>query len=104
MTRDQFKILFEAVLGQPIPKNILTSIQKAEKTRDRVIHGKIVLQQDQRDAIANVLSYADAINTFIYDLAKFKPFGKLQGYKGRAKPLDTKTSSLVLKGLGFPMS
>jgi len=104
MTREQFKTLFEAVFGQPLPKNIVAKIQNAEKIRDRVMHGKIVGQQDQRDAIANVLLYAEALNEFIYNLAKFKPFGKLQGYKGRLKPLDAKTSRLVLKGLGFPMS
>lgn len=104
MIREQFRNLFKAVFGQTLPKEIVDKIQNAEKIRDRVMHGKIVGQQDQRGAIANILFYAEALNGFIYNIAKFKPFGKLQGYKGRGKPLDAKTSRLVLKGLGFPVS
>lgn len=54
-----------------------------------------------RQAILDVLDYANEYNAFVKALAAFPPFGDLRGFHGRGDRLTPATTRLVLKGLGF---
>ena len=104
ITRDSFLDLFATVLGKPITPAIKAHLKFAEKTRDQVVHGKNVPDADLRKAIVEIIDYAKSFNTFVDGIAGFKPFGDLRGFKGRATPLEKKTTRWLLKGLGFTVS
>lgn len=102
LTRDGFKALFKNVFGKNLTNAVLTPLQDAEKIRDKVMHGKTVTAKQKREAIVQVLDYAEKHNAFVNNIASFKPFKKdLRGVKGRAKPLETSTTRWMLKGMGF---
>ena len=101
MTRSGFQERFEVVFGKPISAAIIANLADAENVRDKIMHGKSVLEREKREAIYKALTYAEELNGEVTALASFKPFGPLRGFKGRAKPLDKATSRWVLKGMGF---
>ncbi len=101
LTRDGFKNLYKNVFGHNVNKGTSEKIETAEKIRDKIIHGKTIPAKEQRTAIIDVLDYAEALNEDIYGIAGFKPFGSMQGFKGRADSLDTRTTKWVMRGLGF---
>jgi hypothetical protein len=103
MRRHEFREAFSTVFGRPVQKSIVTDWGKAEKVRDRVMHGKYVPEADKRMAVVAVLDYAEAFNSFVGRTAGFRPFGDLRGFKGRAEPLDKSTTRWLLKGMGFPL-
>lgn len=101
LTRDGFKDIFKNVFGSPLSKETIEKLEEAEKTRDRVIHGKSVPDNELREAIADVLEYAELLNNEVSGIAGFKPFGNMKGFKGRADSLDNRTTKWLMKGLGF---
>ncbi len=102
MTRQEFKNLYESIFRKPPKKNMITKIEIAEKFRDRILHGKKnVSEEDKRKAVVSILEYAEAFNAEVNTIAGFKPFGPLQGFRGNARPLDKSISRWVLKGIGF---
>lgn len=101
MSRGEFKSLFETIFGAPVPATQLAILESAEKTRDRVMHGKRVAVAEMRQAVVDVLRFATDFNAHVAGVAGFKPFGDLRGFKGRAKPLSRQTSRWVLRGMGF---
>lgn len=103
MTREGFRTLFATIYGKKLNATAQGYIEEAEAIRDRVMHGKSVSEQDKRLAISRVLHYAVKLNEQTYDIAGLKVFGRLQGYKGRLRPLDTSTSRWILKGVGLNM-
>jgi hypothetical protein len=104
LTREGFLELFNNVIGKPMPTPQVTKVQKAEKTRDKVVHGKQVSVAEIRDAIVGILEHAADLNAFILAEAGFMPFSDLRGFKGRASSLDKRTTRWLLKGLGFAIS
>ena len=101
MTRTEFRIRFEVVFGAAILASVISYIEQAENIRDKIMHGKNTLEREKREALYNVLTYAEDFNEEIFSLAGFRPFGNLVGFKGRAKSLDKNTTRWVLKGMGF---
>lgn len=101
LTRDGFKDLYKNVFGRTLPKATADLMTDAESSRDKVIHGKDVTDSELRGAIADVLAYAEAFNSEVNDVAGFKPLGDMRGFKGRAEPLDKRTSKWLMRGLGF---
>ena len=101
MTRKGFKDLYKAIFGKAIPSTIASKLDHAEETRDRILHGKTVTEADKRKAVYDILHYAKDFNDKVNAIAGFKPFGSLQGFKGRGQALDKATSRWVLKGMGF---
>ena len=104
MTRPEFKERFEVVFGASIPEVVLDPLTQAELIRDKIMHGKNTLEREKREAIYNVLNYAELFNDELFTLAGFRPFGSLKGFKGRARSLDRATTRWVLKGMGFNVS
>ena len=104
LTRDGFIDLYKNVFGHDLAKATRGKINKAEKVRDRVIHGKDVSDAEMREAIVDVFEYAEALNSDLSAAAGFKPFGDLRGFKGRGQPLDNSTTRWLLKGLGFAIA
>ena len=104
MTRGDFRDKFQTVFGKQIPDKITDALETAEDVRDRVMHGKSTREKDKRNAIAKVIDYAEALNTFVDSIASFSPFGDLRGFKGRARSLDKSTTRWLLKGMGFSLS
>ena len=103
MTRNGFRELYRKIFGQPLPDEIVESITRAEKIRDKILHGKGASDNDKRQAVMDVLNYAESYNEEIYRIAKFRPFGSMQGFKGRAKSHDRSTSRWILMGMGFSL-
>ena len=103
MTRKGFKEKFSVVIGKQIPEKISKGLENAEEVRDQVMHGKNPTVARMRDAVADVIKYADSLNEFVFECGGFRPFGALKGFKGRAKPLDKSTTRWVLKGMGFEL-
>jgi hypothetical protein len=99
--RQEFKNLFATVFGKRINQRLIPVLTRAEKVRDRVIHGKKVKDEDKREAILDLLDFAEGFNLQVKSLADFKPFGSLRGFKGSAKSLDKSTTRWVLKGMGL---
>ncbi len=104
LTRGGFLELFENVIGKPMPDAMVKKIQDAEKTRDKVVHGKQVSVAEMRNAVVDILEYAAELNAFVRAQAGFMPFSDLRGFKGRVASLDTRTTRWLMKGLGFAVS
>ncbi len=101
LTREGFKDLYKNVFGRALTSTTADLMADAESSRDKVIHGKTVTDNELRGAIADVLAYAEAFNSEVNVAAGFKPLGNMRGFKGRAEPLDTRTSKWLMRGLGF---
>ncbi|MEP7217339.1 MAG: hypothetical protein ABI876_00400 [Bacteroidota bacterium] len=101
MSREDFHAKFKTVFGEPLQSVIASKLEEAEKVRDNVLHGKNVLKPTIRKAIVDIVEFADDYNDFLYEKARFRPFGSLQGFKGRAAPLDKSTTRWLLKGIGL---
>ena len=89
--------------SEPVKTTLSTKLSRAEKVRDRVIHGKQVDDNEKREAVLDILEFAEGFNVYVSSLAGFKPFGSLRGFKGRATPLDKSTTRWILKGMGFKL-
>jgi hypothetical protein len=101
LTRDGFQSIYKNVFGHALGRDTNKKIAEAEKVRDKVIHGKNVPENELREAIADVLEYAELFNEDVSKAAGFKPFGSMKGFKGRAEPLDVRTTKWLMRGLGF---
>jgi hypothetical protein len=104
MTRENFKNLFRNVFGSPIIQGTLILLEQAESVRDKVMHGKDATYQEMRTAIYLTFDYATRLNALVFSIAGFKPFGRLQGFKGRGTSHNTTTTRWILKGIGLPLS
>ena len=109
MSRSDFRELYATIFPKSLSDATGDKIRNAEDTRDQILHGKGLLEgnkvseSDKRQAVVDVLNYAVAFNDEVSEVAGFRPFGPLQGFKGRAKSLDNATSHLILMGVGlFP--
>ncbi len=101
LTRPGFKDLFKNVFGKPLQAATAEKIADAEAIRDKVIHGKQVSDGELREAVADVLMYAEDFNAEVQALAAFNPLGDMRGFIGRAETLDKRTSKWLMRGLGF---
>ena len=101
LTPDGFKEIYKNVFGHAITSATSDKLKEAEKVRDKVIHGKSVTDNDLREAIADVLEYAELFNEEVNSVAGFKPFADMRGFKGRADSLDKRTTKWLMRGLGF---
>ncbi len=102
MTREGFRDQYRTVFDTDPPAAAQEDLRIAEKVRDSVMHGKPTSDGKLRNAIAEVLWYAEEINKQLTGKAGFKPFcSSLQGFSGSAKKLDKSTSRWILKGMGF---
>lgn len=101
MTRNRFRDLYKIIIDKEISDEAIKSATEAEKIRDRILHGKIVSDSDKRKAVVSILQYAELLNEQVFNDAGFRPFGSMQGFKGRAGSLDKSTSRWVLTGMGL---
>jgi hypothetical protein len=99
LTRQSFRELFKTVFGKPLDSQIINKIIEVEKIRDKTMHGKDVTDAEYRRAVVWIIEYAESFNDFVYNLAGFKPFGDLSGFKGRKVPLDKSTTKWLLMGM-----
>lgn len=99
LTRQGFKDLFFNVFGEhPAGQSF---IDRAEKTRDKVIHGKQVENATLRECIGDSLDFCLELHKQIQGLASFTPFGDMRGFAAKLETLDKRTSKWVMKGMGF---
>ena len=99
VTRASFLKLYERILGQALPDLTAAKLKVAEKIRDRTVHGKNPSEPEFRQALVDVLDYAEDLNTHVEKIAVFRPFGDMRGFKGAAQPLLKETSRWLLRGL-----
>ena len=100
-TRQYFRTVFKNVFGKEVERELLETLQKAEKVRDKLIHGKGASDSDLRIGIAGALDYIDGLGAFVESETKKNPFGDLRGLAGKSSLLDPVPSFWLLKGLGF---
>lgn len=101
LERKEFHRCFNMIFGQQIPKDILSELSIAEKARDRILHGQTCSDAEARNGIVSAIAYASKMNDLLYGLARFRPFGRLQGVFGAAKALAKEPSRWMLMGMGF---
>ena len=101
LTRDGFKQIYKNIFNKSLPDSIIRQLKEAEKTRDKVVHGKQVKEDQLRQAITDCLIYAKLVNEEIKNIASFEPFGDMRGFKGRKESLSKDVTHFLLKGLGF---
>jgi hypothetical protein len=101
ITRDDFLRLFQNIYGKSLEQTLVDKLKVAEKARDKSVHGKQIKDAEARQAIGDVLDYANDINNYIEKIAGFRPVGSLKGFKGRLEPLEKETTRWLLKGLGL---
>ncbi len=104
MTRKNFVVIYKTVFDIELPRTAHADLKSAEETRDAIMHGKSTTDDRIRNAIARVLEYAEDVNKQLQRKHQLKPFGKLQGFSGRATKLDKRTSRFLLKGMGYPIA
>jgi hypothetical protein len=102
MSRGRFRDLFNVVFGKKIKKELLDKLSEAEDIRDKIAHGKKSTDAQARKALKDIFEFATEFNEFVQEIAGFKPFGKLQGFKGRKESLPKETTHWVLRGMGIP--
>jgi hypothetical protein len=104
VTRALFLVLINNIFGKPLPDTIGNKLKFAEKVRDKTVHGKGISDANARQALVDVLDYATELNKFVEDIAGFRPFGDMRGFKGNGQPLDKAKTAWLLKGLGLQSS
>ena len=100
-TRQKFIELYKTIFNLDLPDSALKDLERMQKTRDRIMHGKTASDDRIRNAIACVLNYAEEVNKQLHEKYQLKPFGELRGFAGRSKKLDKRTSRFLLLGMGF---
>jgi len=101
LSRDKFIELFKTVFDKSIPEDLIEQLKKAETIRDRAAHGlDNWVEADARQCLVDAIDFAEEFNEFVDQQAGFRPFGNLQGFKGRGVPLPKETTRWVLKGMG----
>jgi hypothetical protein len=99
LTREGYRDLFDNVYGlQPAGKPF---IERAEETRDKVIHGKKMEPAQLREAIGDALDFCLQLHNQILNIAGFTPFGDMRGFAAKKDLLDASTSKWVMRGMGF---
>ncbi len=103
MSRTRFKELFEIVFDKKIQETIMNKLEKGERIRDKIMHGKDLNDAEIRDGLVNTIDFIIEFNDYIFELARFRPFGSQRGFNaGAINKLDKSTTSWVLKGMGIP--
>lgn len=99
LTREGFRDLFFSVFGEhPAGQDL---IERAEKIRDKVIHGKKVDASALRECIGDALDFCSELHTQVQRIANLTPFADMRGFTARRDQLDPRTSKWVMKGMGF---
>lgn len=101
MSRSRFRELFQITFGTPLDEDLSKKLSAAEKIRDKIIHGKDWTDAQAREALVDVMDFAEGFEKYIEKLAGFSPFGDLRGFKGAKVALPKSTSHWVLKGMGL---
>ncbi len=101
MSRGRFKTLFKTVFGKNISESILRKLESGESVRDKIAHGKSWTQKEVRGGLVSSIDFSIEFNDFVQNIAGFRPFGNLKGFKGRAESLPKSTTKWVLQGMGI---
>ena len=105
MTRKLFSELYRTVFDTHLPAQAKKGLDDAERTRDRIMHGRPASDDLLRNAIGRVLEFAKAVNGQLNTKCKLTPFcGDWRGFAGRLKKLEPRVTKFMLKGMGFPLS
>lgn len=100
-TRLYFKTVFKNVFGKDVDKAAIEAISLAEKTRDRLIHGKNPNAADLRGSVSKAFTYIEALGKQVETETKKNPFGDLRGLAGKATLMEAVPTFWLLKGMGF---
>ncbi len=101
MSRPRFRELFQVAFGRPLDDALSKKLSAAEKIRDKIIHGKDWTDAQAREALVDILDFAEGFDAFVKEIGAFSPFSDLRGFKGRKESLLKSTSQWVLRGMGL---
>ena len=104
LTRETFLEMFKTVFNLDLPIAVRNHLENAEGVKNRVIHGKRSPEHEKREAIMEVIQYAEKFNETVYAAAKFRPFGNLKGFQGEGQSLSKAATRWVLKGMDFSVA
>ena len=103
MKRKEYSQVFKSIFDKEIGEDLSKLLREAEEVRDKNMHGKTVVDADQRRCQVRVLDYLEGLHNMVRSTGVVSPFDDLRGFNGAGQPLERNTSRLVLKGLGFPL-
>lgn len=101
MSRNGFKEMYKTIFEHKLSESIAARLSHAEKTRDKIVHGRRPKNGSMRQAVFDILEFATEFSQQVNSDGGFTPFGSLRGFKGRGKSLDKAPSRWMLKGMGF---
>ena len=102
LSRGRFKRLFKVVFGKRVPQPLIEKLESAESVRDKIAHGMTWTPAEARGCLVHLIDFAVEFNDHMANLADFRPFGDLRGFKGRRESLTKATTRWVLLGMGIP--
>ena len=85
MTRTEYHNLYKNIFGKQLGNEVVQVLKEAEEVRDMILHGKKVIDEDQRKAICDIFEYVKLAHKQMHQDAQFSSFSSMQGFKGRGK-------------------
>jgi hypothetical protein len=98
-TRKSFRDSIYSLTGIDISKGDYTALERAERVRDTIFHGRRATDADKREAISNCLTFIGLFGEIVRQKTGKNPFATLRGLTSRIKPLDRAQSNWILKGV-----
>jgi hypothetical protein len=101
LTNEVFVSIFKNVFGGAIPNEATEFLQKAQKIRNRQIHGKNTTNAERREGIHFSLKYMEKLGEYVRKKTDKNPYGDLRGLKGKKLLLASRSTIWMLKGFGL---
>ena len=100
-TAEKYRSVFKNVFSDNIPSDAVVNLEKAQKIRNNLIHGKSTTDPKRREAVYYAIEYMKAVGEFVKDKSGKNPYGDLRGLAGKKKLLPAKSTIWMLKGFGL---
>jgi len=100
-TAEKYRSVFKNVFSKGIPSAAVENLNKAQKIRNNLIHGKATTDPKRREAVYHAIEYMNAVGAFVKDSSGKNPYGDLRGLAGKRKLLPAKSTIWMLKGFGL---
>ena len=95
----RFVDLYRAIFGFDLPQGAGRALDTALKARFDLSHGELLEDNRLRNAVTQIVEYAQATNEQLGDKYTLRPFGDLRGVSGRVKKLDRRKTRTLLREL-----
>ena len=100
-TAEKYRSVFKNVFSEDIPIVAIEDLDRAQRIRKNLIHGKATTDPKRREAIYYAIEYMKTVGAFVKDRSGKNPYGDLRGLAGKKKLLPAKSKIWMLKGFGL---